>query len=308
VSTHPPRSFTLLVNPASGGGAAPGAVVPVAKVLREAGARVEVVYSPGPRAVVGLVAEAIGRGDVVVAVGGDGMVASLVGPVSEGGGTLALLPAGRGNDFARMLGVSGGPDAVEASARLLLEGEVRHVDLLDATVGGERRLVAGSVYCGVDARAAAMVHRMRRVPGALQYPLAAVRAIATYRPAGLRVEVDGEATDHSAALVVVANSGYYGKGMHVAPAASLTDGRLDVVVVEAASRVELLRRFPKLYDGSHVDLPEVTVLSGTSVRLTALGGPAVGVPAGCDGEPFGHVGAAGAAVSVVPGALAVLAP
>ena len=67
-----PRSFSFLVNPLSGGGAAPGAVVPVARLLRDAGATVDVTYSPGPLATLDLVRTAVARGDVVVAVGGDG--------------------------------------------------------------------------------------------------------------------------------------------------------------------------------------------------------------------------------------------
>ena len=135
------RAFTFLVNPASGGGAAPGAVVPVARLLRDAGAPVEVTYSPGPAAMRDLVAGALGRGDVVVSVGGDGMLSSLAGAVSRGGGTLALLPAARGNDFARMLGL---PDEPDAQARLLLEGEPRVVDLLATSIGARRRASGSS--------------------------------------------------------------------------------------------------------------------------------------------------------------------
>ena len=76
------RSYTFLVNPASGGGAAPAAVVPVARALRDAGATVDVTYSPGPLAMGTLVASAVERGDVVVSVGGDGMLSSLAGLVS----------------------------------------------------------------------------------------------------------------------------------------------------------------------------------------------------------------------------------
>jgi diacylglycerol kinase family enzyme len=178
------RSFTFLVNPASGGGAAPETVVPVARLLREAGASVDVTYSPGPRAMGDLVAAAVARGDVVVSVGGDGMLSSLAGAVSAAGGTLALLPAGRGNDFARMLGL---PEHPLGQAELLLSGAVRPVDLLSYTVpGAEPRLVAGSVYSGVDARAAELVDRMRWVPKKLQYPYAAVRSLATYQPGRTR--------------------------------------------------------------------------------------------------------------------------
>lgn len=303
------RSFTFLVNPASGGGAAPEAVVPVARLLRDAGATVDVTYSPGPRAVPALVAAAVARGDVVVSVGGDGMLSSLAGEVSAAGGTLAVLPAGRGNDFARMLGL---PSSPEALASLLLTGEPRRVDLLCASSpGAAPREVAGSVYCGVDARAAELVDGAHRLPRRLQYPYAAVRALLTYAPARYRLRVDGEEREVEAATVVVANSAYYGKGMKIAPAATVADGLVDVVVIEAASKAALVRALPKVYDGGHVDLDEVTVLSGRRVELRADPSRAGGrpVPVGGDGEPLGVLpGLADAplVVEVRPGALAVL--
>lgn len=300
------RSFSFLVNPASGGGAAPGAVVPVARVLREAGATVDVTYSPGPRATDDLVRAAVNRGDVVVCVGGDGMVSHLAGAVAEAGGVLGLLPAGRGNDFARMLGLPSEPDAI---ARLLLETPEKRVDLLRWTPPGvESRLVAGSVYSGIDARAAEIVDGMRWTPKKLQYPLAALRAILTYAPGRFRVSVDGTSQEYAAATVAVANSAYYGKGMKIAPGAVVDDGLLDVVVVEAASRTALARSFPKIYDGSHVELDQVHVLRGTRVEIAADGARALSV--GGDGEPLGSLpglDAEPAVVELVPGALTVLA-
>ncbi len=299
------RSFAFLVNPTSGGGAAPGAVVPVARLLREAGASVDVTYSPGPHAMVDLVDEAVGRGDVVVSVGGDGMLSSLAGLVSERGGTLGVLPAGRGNDFARMLGI---PEPAEDCARLLLDGTARPVDLLAVTgLTGGRRVVAGSVYAGVDARAAEIVDRSTWLPHALQYPYAALRSLATYQPGRYRVAVDGIEHEYDAATVVVANSAYYGNGMRIAPAASVSDGRLDVVVIEAAGRLELMRSLPKVYDGAHVALPEVTVLTGARVELR--GTARAPIPAGADGEPLGplpSLDADPAVIEVLPAALPIL--
>ncbi len=295
-------TFQFLVNPASGGGAAPEAVVPVARLLRDAGAEVEVTYSPGPQAARALVGVALDRGDVVVSVGGDGMLSSLAGAVAEGNGVLAVLPAGRGNDFARMLDL---PTTPEAQAALLLAGPTRRVDLIR---WGDR-LVAGSVYAGVDARAAEVVDRARWLPGRVQYPYAALRSLATYAPARYRVRVDDVEQEFAAATVVVANSAYYGKGMRIAPEASLDDGLLDVVVIEAASRLALMRALPSVYDGSHVDRPEVHVLRGTRVELRARGrGP---VAVGGDGEPLGVLPGpeeAPAVARVCPGALTVVAP
>jgi diacylglycerol kinase (ATP) len=300
------RNFTFLVNPASGGGAAPQAVIPVARLLRDAGARVEVTYSPGPHAVRELLDAASSRGDVVVSVGGDGMLSSLAGPVSRSGGTLAVLPAGRGNDFARMLGLPADP---EGQARLLLDGAVRRVDLLGWTPPGRAtRLVAGSVYAGVDARASAIVDRAHRLPRRLQYPYAAVRALATYTPGRYRVAVDGVEREYAAATVVVANSAYYGSGMRIAPGAAVDDGLLDVVVIEAASRLALVRALPTVYDGTHLERPEVSVLTGRRVEIR--GTARLGIPVGADGEPLGvlpGLADAPAVVDVRPGVLAVIA-
>ena len=278
------RSFTCLVNPHSGGGALE-AVVAVARGLRERGARVEVVHSPGLAATRELAAQAVGDGDVVVAGGGDGMVASLVGTMAglvDRGGALGLVPAGRGNDFARMLRVPGDHDAL---VERLLCAAPRAVDVIDVRGPGLDEVVAGSVYAGVDAQAAAMVARMRRTPRPLQYPSAAVRSIAGYVPHRYLVSVDGETREFDAATVVVANSAYYGAGMRIAPDAVLDDGLLDVVVVEAGSRLDFLRTFPKVYSGRHVDHPKVTVLRGRAVEVTALSPRPVEV--GADGEDLG---------------------
>lgn len=297
------RSFLFLVNPASGGGAGPAVAVPVARLLRDSGAEVEVAYSTGLEHTAGLVRTAAGRGGVVVSVGGDGMLSSVAGEVAGLGGVLGLLPAGRGNDFARTLGLPADP--VEL-ADLLLHGAPTPVDLISFTTpGAAPRLVVGSVYAGVDAHAAEIVDGVRWLPSRVQYPYAAVSALSRYVPASFEVVVDGRHHAFDAATVVVANSGYYGKGMHVAPGASVCDGLLDVVVVGAASRRDMLRALPRVYRGTHTGLEQVTALQGTTVELSAVPGP----PVGGDGEPLGRLptsSAHPARIEVVPAGLQVL--
>lgn len=297
------RSFSFLVNPLSGGGAAPAAVVPVARVLREAGAEVEVTYSPGPKATLDLVKAGLARGDVIVTVGGDGMLSSIAGQVARLDGVLGVVPAGRGNDFARMLQLPTEPDAIAAT---LLNGVETPTDLISVTLPDQApRLVAGSVYSGVDARASEIVDKVRWMPTKLQYPYASLHALATYVPSRFEVVVDGDRETYIAATVVVANSGYYGKGMHIAPDASVTDGELDVIVIEASSRRQMMKALPKVYDGAHVLLDQVKVLKGWTIEIS--GTPTV--PMGGDGEPLGMLPTSPdgpAVVTVLPGALKVL--
>jgi diacylglycerol kinase (ATP) len=301
------RSFTFLVNPHAGGGAAPKVVIPLARRLREAGAKVEVSYTSSPTVVPDLVKAAVADGRVVVSVGGDGMLSSVCGAVVDAGGELAVIPAGRGNDFARMLEV---PADEDAQVALLLGGTPRPVDLLSVSMPDRTpSLVAGSVYAGVDARAGEIVNRSHWLPNRLQYPVASARALATYRPIALTLDLDGKRSEHRAANVVIANSRFYGKGMAIAPAASIYDGQLDVIVIEAAGRLDLIRALPKVYDGAHVELDEVKVLRGSRVTVSGrYAGTGAPVPVGADGEALDNLPGGGDAltVEVRPGAIKIL--
>ena len=296
--------FLFVVNPISGGGVAPGAAEAVATRLRSRGHGVRIEATQSADEVASLVAEATAAGHVVVSVGGDGMLASLAGLVAAAGGVMGMVPAGRGNDFARMLGLPSEPAAVAAA----LLGPTRTVDLLRVTLpSGETRMVAGSAYFGLDAIAGEYVDKLRRLPKGLQYKVAALMAIAGYKPSVFNVRVDGQLLEFTGSSVVVANSAYYGSGMKIAPSATVDDGILDVIGIAAPTRRGLLRSLPKVYDGSHVELPEVHVVRGRRVELNAE----PDVPFAGDGEPLGRAplpGQAPLVVEVMPASLTILAP
>jgi diacylglycerol kinase (ATP) len=296
--------FLFVVNPISGGGAAPAAADAVARLLRGQGHGVRIEATQSAADVAPLVTEATAAGNVVVSVGGDGMLASLAGVVAAAGGVMGMVPAGRGNDFARMLRLSAEPEAVAAA----LVGPTRDVDLLRVTCSsGETRMVAGSAYFGLDAVAGEYVERLRRLPKGLQYKVAALWAIAGYRSSSFSVRVDGQLLEVTGSSVVVANSAYYGSGMKIAPTAVVDDGLLDVIAIAAPTRRSLLKSLPKVYDGSHVDLPEVHVLRGTRVEINAD----PDVPFAGDGEPISRAplpGQTPVVVEVMPASLKVLAP
>ncbi len=289
------RSFRILVNPSSGGGRAMDRVKPVAKILRDSGCDVQVVVSLGVDHSIDEVGQAVRLGQTVVACGGDGMLASVAGAVVDAGGVLGIIPSGRGNDFARQLRLlDANPEKV---AHALLEGEPTPVDVV--RVGD--KVVLGSVYAGVDSLASELVNRAHWLPGPLQYPYAAVRALLTYKPTRYTLDVDHSSVSLEAYSIVVANGGYYGKGMHVAPKAAVDDGLLDVVVIPKAPRWRLIQLMPKVYDGSHVERPEVLTFRGRKISLSARDR----VAAFGDGEPLQDLPLT---AEVEPGALQVLLP
>lgn len=291
--------FVALANPVAGRGDAPRRAAGVVRALRDAGAAAADVHVTtgldDARARVRL-ALAASPATVVVAAGGDGFVGAVAGAVAGAGGALGIVPAGRGNDFARALGLGEGEGAREAADRLLRVPE-RRVDLLEA--GG--RLVAGSVATGIDAAADARVDAARglRVPAPLAYRLAALGSLVAWRPPVYEVAVDGGGSVSTRGYtVVVANAATYGAGLRVAPAARVDDGELAVVIIAAFPRRRFPRLLAELKTGAHVGWPEVTVLRGRSVTVAARGAPA----ARADGEPLG---ALPLTVRVRPGLLRV---
>ncbi|WP_191840584.1 diacylglycerol/lipid kinase family protein [Catellatospora chokoriensis] len=288
------RSFTAVVGPAARRGLA--RLMPVAQLLRAGGARVRVEYTGGVDQAREVARRCAADGETVLAAGGDGTLRCLGAALAGTDGVLGVVPAGRGNDLARQLGLPSRPEDV---ASLLLHGEPRRIDVLDA--GGE--IVLGSVYAGVDAVANERANRARFTPAGLVYPLAGARALLGWRPTVYRLTVDGQdLAPVRAYSAVVANSGYYGGGLHVAPDAAVDDGLLDVVVLGDASKLVFPLVLREMRTGTHVRRPEVTVLRGRSVRLSA-DRP---VPAYADGDPLTTHG--DLPIQVLPAALSLLAP
>jgi diacylglycerol kinase (ATP) len=290
------RSFTAVVNPAAGSDPA-AKLIPVARRLREAGAEVAVEYSRSLEHAADLARDAAKKGDVVIAAGGDGMVGGLAGALAGTEGALAILPSGRGNDFARQLALPAEPEPL---ADLLLSAEPRAVDAIETELGGTKRIVVGSVYAGVDSVANAHINRLTRLPGSLAYYLGPLRAIATWRPVTYTVTVDGRTREERGYTVVAANSGYYGYGLHIAPDAAVDDGLLDVVILRHAPRRLFFAVMRELPHGTHVRRPHIEVLRGREVRVEADRE----IPVGGDGELIGTLPAT---IRVLPGALKVIA-
>jgi diacylglycerol kinase (ATP) len=290
------RTFTAIVNPSAGRKAGAAKMPPLANLLRDAGAEVHVEYSRSLEHAASLAREAAGRGHVVLGVGGDGMIGCVGGALAGTDAVFGIVPAGRGNDFARQLGVPSGPAEL---APLLLEGEPRAVDVIEANGVP----VLGSVYAGVDAVANVNANKSRLLRGSAAYYFGALRAVLGWRPAPYRITVDGEVREQEGYTVVAANSGFYGSGLHIAPDAEVDDGLLDVVIVKHASRALFFAVMRELADGSHVRRPQVEIVRGREVRIE-LAGPGRALPYGADGELPGTLPVT---ARVLPGALRVLA-
>jgi diacylglycerol kinase (ATP) len=261
-----PERWTAVVNPAAGRGRGRRTLPAVADALAAVDRDVRIRVSADLADAVALANAALDDGRGLVACGGDGTVCTLAGLAAERRGVLAIVPSGSGNDLARHLAVPRGD--VSAAAALLATGRVACVDLGRASADdGSTAWFTTVANAGFDAEANRWANGVERIGGTPLYVLAVLRTLSSYAPHRVRVAVDGDVLETDAWLVAVANTRSYAGGMVIAPDASLDDGTLDVCIVGPVSRADFLRTFPKVFSGTHVEHPAVTMRRGREVSI-----------------------------------------
>lgn len=263
MSTEPPRRLALIVNPAAGGGRAGRALGEVARTLTSLGLEHHLERTRSLEHARELASAAVAAGEIAVAFGGDGLVGAVAGALAHSDGVVGVLPGGRGNDLARVLGI---PLEPVAACGVLAAGAARSLDLGEA--GG--RTFVGIASCGFDSEANRIANATRLVRGNLVYGYAALRALAGWKPATFTVQLDGgEVRTVTGYTIAAANSKAYGGGMFLAPDASLEDGLLEVVMVGHAPKRRFLRLLPSVFKGEHVRQPNVHVARSSEVQIGA---------------------------------------
>lgn len=286
--------LSLIVNPSSGGGRAARALPAVRAALGRHGLEHHVELTLDLAHAAALAHDAVAAGEMPVAYGGDGLVAAVANAVRGMETVIGVLPGGRGNDFARCLGLP--LDPVEAAA-VLAEGVAVSIDM--GTAGDHAFL--GIATCGFDSEANRIANSARLIRGRFVYTYGGLRALAGWKPASFTLRVDGIEHALYGYTVAVANAGMQGGGMRLAPDAALDDGRFDVVLIAHLPKLRFLRLLPTVFHGTHVALDEVTVLRGTRVELSADRPFTIYA----DGDPLAVLPAT---LSVLPAAVRVMAP
>jgi YegS/Rv2252/BmrU family lipid kinase len=288
------RRFALLVNPVSAGGKALKALPAVHEALDRLGAPHRTVTTRSSEHAADEAAKAAAAGETVAALSGDGMLRPLAGALKGSGGALAVIPCGRGNDLARVLGIP--TDPVEA-AQVAVEGPEHLIDV--GAVDGTP--FVGIASFGFDSEANRIANDAKLIRGTAVYLYAALRALAAWKPAAFTLTIDGTRHEYSGYSIAVGNSKAYGGGMMVLPEAELDDGRLDVLVSKDASKLTFLRGVFQTFKAAHVDSPHAEFLRGEVIEM-ASDRPFVIY---ADGDP---IGATPATVRVEPRCLRVIVP
>ncbi|HUW77304.1 MAG TPA: YegS/Rv2252/BmrU family lipid kinase [Candidatus Nanopelagicaceae bacterium] len=258
------KKLSVVINPISGGGRGAQVGARVAELLREAGSLGSIISAKSAEETLVQTRKIVSDGsDGILAVGGDGLVHTVIQALAQTGVGLGVIPAGTGNDFARALGL---PLSSPAEiVRRVLSSEPKPVDL-----GLANQVFFGAILStGFDSEVNERANSMRWPRGPMRYNIAIARELPVFKPRAYHFVIDGETFNTDAMLVAVANGASYGGGMKICPQADLTDGWLDVLILKPLSKIEFLRVFPRVYAGTHVNHPAVVIRRARSVEIEA---------------------------------------
>mgnify|MGYP000037489244 FL=1 len=220
--------------------------------------------------------------DKIIALGGDGTLHSLTQFAVENSTPIVLIPAGSGNDSARKLGISSKP-AREILSTGLIEQSFEQIDLMKVSVAGGVHYSTGTISAGLDSLVNQRTNNYR-FGGFLKYPFGLLRELPSFSAIDYKLTVDGEQRSFRGMLCSVSNSGIFGGGMKIVPQANLSDSSIELFTVRDLPRTELLQVFPRVYRGTHLSHPAVSVEGIRKISLSAE------VPIYADGEPLGFGG------------------
>jgi YegS/Rv2252/BmrU family lipid kinase len=267
----------VIYNPAAGRGRARRNVAAVEEILRGYGARVDCEPSTSAADLVRIAAESSrGSYDRVVVCGGDGTLNLAIREFDLANGTLALVPTGSGDDFAKVTGI---PRDIKRACEVVMRGAVREVDV--ATANGLRYL--GVAGLGFDSEVADFANRnVKFLRGSAVYLYAILRVLPRFTPRPVQIRTAEGTRQEEIMFAAIGNTRQYGGGIRITPDAQFDDGLLDLCIVHRTTRVELLKTLPKAYTGAHVKSPFVEMQRGREFHFASDAAMAVYA----DGEPL----------------------
>ncbi|MGE5371450.1 MAG: diacylglycerol/lipid kinase family protein [Solirubrobacterales bacterium] len=286
----------FIVNPAAANGQVQKRWPQIKAAVERAGLSFDVKMTAGPMDAAKIAAKALEDGwDTIVSVGGDGTLNEVLNGFFRDGqpinplARLGVLSLGTGLDFVRGAGI---PSELGESIRILKRGRTWKVDV--GQIQYERPAAAGSLRyflnvagLGLEGETVKQVNETsKRLGGFISFLWGTLVALVRYSNRQVRLEIDGMVRyQGKCTMIAVANSKYFGGGMMIAPNAALDDGRLDIIIVDGVSKLEILKTFPKLYRGEHLSHPAVYVMHGSRIKATS----AEKVLVDADGEQSGQL-------------------
>ncbi len=264
----------LIVNPTAGAGRTAKKWPQIMSLLKSIGLRFEHDLTEAPRHAIELAKSAARKGyELVVSVGGDGTINEIVNGLYDAGNIgdvmLGIISTGTGGDYIRTIGI---PRHHEEACQRLMNPRKLVVDLgvVEYASNGQmvKRLFVNFAGLGFDAEVAkATTQRFKALGGLPSYLMALLTTFLFYKNREVSLKLDGKTDERKVCSILMSNGKYGGGSMLVAPDADPSDGFLDVVIIGDLSKPDLLWSLPRIYRGTHLTHPKVTVKRAKEIDI-----------------------------------------
>jgi diacylglycerol kinase (ATP) len=226
-----------------------------------------------------LVSESLRNGEAskLLSVGGDGLFHLLLQLAVEFKVPLAVAPGGTGNDFYRTLGWF--EHELTDYLEQLISTEPTFVDV--GVVDGE--YFGAVLSSGFDSVVNERANKLKWPKGPAKYNVAIALEFPKFNAIEFKIFADAKVLEVEAMLIAIGNGQSYGGGMRVCPSADLHDGQLDIMILHPVSKLEFLKVFPTVYQGTHIEHPQVEILQAKKIRIESA------AIAYADGERIGQL-------------------
>ena len=257
------RKIKIIFNPASRGGKSIKIKDEAINLLDKQQFEYDIVETKKPLEAINMASDAKNEGyDMVVALGGDGTVHEVANGAIKGNIPLGIIPAGSGNDFSKAIGLDG---SLEQSIETLANGNISNISTVK--IGDRYSINVADAGLGADVAKLSM-STLKWLKGSIKYTLLMIRKLMTHKPYKCVIKVDEEAIEVDLNILAVGFGQSFGSGMLILPDARYSDEEMTIAIIKNAARFTILRLFPKIFSGKHVNYKKyVTMLKGKKLEI-----------------------------------------
>lgn len=259
----------VVVNPFSGRGKGVERAQDFLDLAKRYGIDAELISCKGETAMLAEVESSLSKNDYlgIVAIGGDGLVHRLLPLLRNSGKPFTVLATGTGNDFARSLGTY--RKSYDQILQGIQHGASMKIDLMQIHGSATSMEACQVLSLGFDALVNERANSFTRIKGKMKYVAAMALELPVFKAQKFSITIDGIEFEREAMLIAVANGASYGGGMLIVPHANNSDGSLDILILNKVSIFELIKVFPKVYSGKHINHPAIESLRGRKILVSA---------------------------------------
>ncbi len=263
------NKILCIYNPHAGGGNSRKYLEEIKSYFKKYSIEADIVFTEHPKHSTEIVEQAdLSKYTGIAVAGGDGSFFNALNGYMKRKDSpnipMGVLPVGTGNSLSR--DIADIDSSLEDFVRIISEGKTMGLDLAEVKSEEETFYYANMMGFGFINDVIETASKLKFFKS-FAYTLGVLYNTIKLNTFDLKMTVDGEELNLDNVFVIISNSKYTGGNYLIAPKAEINDGKLDLIILNRLSRINLLKIFPMIFDGSHINTKFVDYVQAKSIKL-----------------------------------------